>query len=58
MLIWQVLDGLCHHLLLMMSLDCLLAIHHKKGGVHIVHGDRGSFLFWGSFFVLGYVDCI
>ena len=28
---WRVLDGHLHHLLLMMSLDCLLAIRHKKG---------------------------
>ena len=30
MLIWRVLNVL-HHLLLMMSLDCYLAIRHKKG---------------------------
>ena len=28
---WQALDGRLHHLLLMMSLDCPLAIRHKKG---------------------------
>ena len=31
MQIWRVLSGLLHHLLLMMSLDCHLAIRHKKG---------------------------
>ena len=29
--IWRVLDGHLRHLLLVMSLDCSLAIHHKKG---------------------------
>ena len=28
---WQALDGRLHHLLLMMSLDCPLAIRHNKG---------------------------
>ena len=28
---WQVLDGHLHHLLLIMSLDCPLAIRHEKG---------------------------
>ena len=58
MLIWQVLDSLLHHLLLMMSLDCPLAIRHKKGkytlmeigGVlEFIDRDRGSF---------GALDCI
>ena len=31
MLIWLVLSSLLQHLLLMISLDCLLAIRHKKG---------------------------
>ena len=32
MRIWRVFDSLLHHLLLMMmSLDCPLAIRHKKG---------------------------
>ena len=54
MLIWQVLDGLCHHLLLMMSLDCLLAIHHKKEEyilcmeIEGVFCFGGVFLFWGT----------
>ena len=30
-LIWLVLDSLLHHLFLMMSHDCPLAICHKKG---------------------------
>ena len=38
---WQALDGHLHHLLLMISLDCLLAICHKKKGVHM-DGDRRS----------------
>ena len=48
--IWRALAGLLHHLLLMMSLDCPLAIHHKKGeylymlmGRFCVFVDRGSF---------------
>ena len=41
---WLVLDGLLHHLLLMMSPNCPLAIHHKKGEYILsMHGDRGSF---------------
>ena len=31
MRIWRVLAGLLHHLLLMMSLDCPLAIRQKNG---------------------------
>ena len=31
MWIWRALDGHLHLLLLMMSLDCPLAIRHKKG---------------------------
>ena len=43
MMIWQVLDVL-YHLLLMMSLDCLLAICHKKGE-YIWMGIGGDFVF-------------
>ena len=49
---WRALDGHLHHLLLMMSFDCPLAIRHKKGGVYM-DGDRRSF-----FFFLGALDCI
>ena len=43
-LIWLVLDGLLHHLLLIMSPNCPLAIHHKKGEYIVcMHGDRESF---------------
>ena len=37
-LIWRVLDGLLHHLFLMMSPDCPLGIHHKKGEYIFVYG--------------------
>ena len=43
MLIWRVLDVL-HHLLLMMSLDCPLAICHKKGE-YILMEIRGVLMF-------------
>ena len=43
MMIWRVLDVL-HRLLLMMSLDCPLAICHKKGE-YIWMGIGGDFVF-------------
>ena len=54
-LIWRVLDGLLHHLLLMMIHDCPLAILH--GGVHI-DGDRGSFRVYFFRLYLGASWCI
>ena len=51
MLIWRVLDGLLHHLLLMMSLDCPLAIRHKNGEYTLCMEIGGVFcfvLFWGT----------
>ena len=48
MLIWQVLDDL---LLLMMSLDCPLAIRHKNGEYTLCMEIGGVFcfvLFWGT----------
>ena len=55
MLIWQVLDDLLH-LLLMMILDCPLAIRHKKGEYILVEiGGVLEFFFFGSF---GALDCI
>ena len=44
MQIWRVFGGLLHHLLLMMSLDCPLAIRHKKGE-YILMEIRGDFEF-------------
>ena len=51
MLIWQVLDDLLHHLLLMMSLGCPLVIHHKKGEYILC-------MEIGAVFVLGYINFI
>ena len=52
MLIWQVLDSLLPHLLLMMSHDCPLAIRHKKGE-YILCMETGEVfffvLFWGKY---------
>ena len=64
MLIWQALDGHVLHLLLMMSLDYPLAIHHKKRGVHM-DGDRRRFFFfffvflelWSFRLFLGALSC-
>ena len=58
MLIWQVLDGLLHHLFLMMIHDFPLEIRKKKKGVHI-GGDRGSFGVFGALeFFFGALDRI
>ena len=63
--IWQAFGGLLHHLLLMMSLDCPLAIHHKKRE-YIWMEIRGDFCFlffvflelWSFRFYLGASWCI
>ena len=49
--ILQVSDGLLHHLFLMMSLDCPLAIRHKKGEYILME-------IGGDFDVFGALDCI
>ena len=60
---WRVFDGHLCHLLLMMSLDFLLTIHHKKGGVHMDGDfvDRGRFFFvlelWSCRLYLGASLC-
>ena len=54
MQIWRVFDILPRLHLLMMSLDCPLAICHKKGGVFI-HVDGGDFVF---LLIGGALDCI
>ena len=46
MLIWQVLDSLLPHLLLMMSHDCPLAIRHKKGEYILCMETGGVFFFF------------
>ena len=54
MLIWRVLDGLLHHLLLMMSPNCPLAIRHKKGEYILCMEIKGVLEFWSYFrFYLG-----
>ena len=45
--IWQALDSLLHHLLLIMSLDFPLAIRHKKGE-YIWMEIGGDFEFFGA----------
>ena len=61
--IWRVLDDRLHHLLLMMSHDCPLAIRHKKGE-YICRGDfvnRGRFCvleLWSFRLYLGASSCI
>ena len=54
MLIWQVLDSLLPHLLLMMSHDCPLAIRHKKGEYILCMETGGAFFFcFGASLYLG-----
>ena len=54
MLIWQVLDSLLPHLLLMMSHDCPLAIRHKKGEYILCMETGGVFFFcFGASLYLG-----
>ena len=48
---WRALDGHLCHLLLMMSLDCPLAIHHKKGE-YIWMEIGGDFFFFLFFLAL------
>ena len=48
-LIWRVFGGLLHHLLLMMGLDCPLAIRHKKGEYILME-------IWGDFDVFGALE--
>ena len=51
--IWQAFGALLHHLLLMMSLDCPLAIHHKKREyIWMEIGRDFRFLFFVFFFFL------
>ena len=52
--IWRVFDILLHLYLLMMSLDCPLAIHHKKGEYlyMLIEGDSVFLLIGGD------LDCI
>ena len=59
--IWQAFGSLLHHLLLIMSLDCSLAIHHKKR--EYIWMEIGGdfcffFVFWSFRFYLGASWCI
>ena len=53
MRIWRVFGGLLHPLLLIMSLDCPLAIRHKKAE-YILMEIGGDFEFLG----FGTLNCI
>ena len=58
--IWRALGGHLHHLLLMMSLDCPSAIHHKKGEyIWMEIGRDFEFLeFWSFRLYPGASSCI
>ena len=60
MRIWRVFSGLLHHLLLMMSLDCPLAIHHKMGEYILMEigGDFEFLELWSFKLYLGASWCI